>query len=74
MLHVKDFKHTDKPASIIDPPPAADLGKGTVDYLPVFQAAKKANIKHYFVEQEDFAGPPLEALKVDVDYMRDMKI
>ena len=74
MLHVKDFKHTDKPASIVDPPHAAQLGEGTLDYRPVFEAAKKANIKHYFVEQEGFDIPPLEALKIDEEYMKKLTV
>lgn len=74
MLHVKDFKPTDKPASVLEPPPAAELGKGTVDYKPVFEAAKRGEIKHYFVEQEAFDGPPLDALRVDAKYMRDLTV
>ncbi len=70
MLHVKDFKKTDKPSSVVDPPPAAELGTGTADYHPIFAAAKKANIKHYFVEQEEFNMPPMESLKIDADYMK----
>lgn len=73
MLHVKDFKHTDKPASVAAPPPPAELGRGTMDYRPIFAAAKRSNIKHYFVEQEGFDMPPLEALKIDADYMKNLK-
>lgn len=74
MLHVKDFKHTEKPASVMEPPPAAELGKGTLDYRPVFEAAKKATIKHYFVEQEAYDIPPLDALKIDADYMKRLTV
>jgi sugar phosphate isomerase/epimerase len=74
MLHVKDFKHTDKPASIAAPPPSAELGQGTVDYRRVFEAAKKANIKHYFVEQESYDIAPLEALRIDADYMKNLTV
>ncbi len=70
MLHIKDFKHTGKPASITAPPPAAELGRGTVDFPAIFQAAQKGKIKHYFVEQEEFDIPPFEALKIDADYMK----
>jgi sugar phosphate isomerase/epimerase len=73
LLHVKDFKKTDKPATVVDPPPAAELGTGTADYHPIFAAAKKANIKHYFVEQEEFNMPPLQSLKIDADYMKAFK-
>jgi sugar phosphate isomerase/epimerase len=74
MLHVKDFKHVEKPASTLEPPPAAELGRGTLDYRPVFEAAKKANIKHYFVEQEEFNLPPMESLKIDADYMKKLTV
>ena len=73
MLHVKDFKKTSKPATAAEPPPAADLGTGTADYHPIFAAAKKANIKHYYVEQEEYYEPPMVALKIDADYMKAFK-
>jgi sugar phosphate isomerase/epimerase len=73
MLHVKDFKPATEPASVVKPPPAAELGQGTVDFHPIFAAAKKANIKHYFVEQEGYDMPVFEALKIDADYMKKFK-
>ena len=74
MLHVKDFKHTDKPASVAAPPPSPKLGQGSIDYRPVFEAAKKANIKHYFVEQETYDIPTLKALQINADYMKNLKV
>jgi sugar phosphate isomerase/epimerase len=74
MLHVKDFKQAVKPATVLEPPPAAELGRGTLDYRSVFEAAKKANIKHYFVEQEEFDLPPMESLKIDADYMKRLTV
>jgi sugar phosphate isomerase/epimerase len=70
MLHIKDFKPTSKPASVVDPPPPAELGRGTLDFHPIFQVAKNANIKHYFVEQEGYDMPVFDALKIDADYMK----
>ncbi len=71
LLHIKDFKKTDHAASVADPPPAAELGQGTVDYRPIFAAAKKAgHIRHMYVEQEAFDMPPMQALKIDAEYMR----
>jgi sugar phosphate isomerase/epimerase len=67
MLHVKDFKLS-APGS--QPPPSTELGRGDIDYRPIFAAAKKADIQHAFVEQEEFDLSPMEALKIDADYMR----
>jgi sugar phosphate isomerase/epimerase len=69
MLHVKDFdlkKGTEHPKSCV-------LGKGTIDYHAIFAAAAKGHLTHYFVEQEDFQGAPLEELKADADYLRSLK-
>ena len=70
MLHVKDFdlkKGTEHPQS-------TELGHGTIDYRPIFEAAKKAHLTHYFVEQEEFDMPPLEAIKIDAEYVRNLKV
>lgn len=73
MLHGKDFKlgHGVVP---LPEPPSTELGHGVIDYHSIFEAAKKANhIEHIFVEQEEFDMPPMEALKVDANYMRAFK-
>lgn len=70
LLHVKDFKASSKPVTAADPPPAAELGTGIVDYHPIFAAAKKARIRHAFVEQEEFRIPPYESLKINLDFMK----
>ncbi len=68
MLHVKDFQPG------VTPPHAAQLGHGRIDYRPIFEAAKKGEIKHYFVEQEEFDIPWEEALRIDGDYLKDLKV
>src|SRR5580692_13029435 len=73
MLHVKDFKITPT-TNPSNAPPSTELGRGTIDYGPIFEAAKKAHIEHAFVEQEQFDMPPMEALKVDADYMHALKV
>jgi sugar phosphate isomerase/epimerase len=74
MLHVKDFKASSKPTTVIDPPPAAELGRGTLDYRKVFQAARSGHLRHYFVEQEAYDIPPYEALRIDAQYMQRLTI
>lgn len=73
ILHVKDFKHTTKPVDLTNGFPAAEMGQGTVDFHRIFAAARKAKITHCFVEREEFDMPPLEALKIDADYMRSFR-
>ena len=69
MLHVKDFK-VGVPSGN-EPDTIEELGRGTIDYAPIFAAAANTgNIKHVFVEQEAFNVPPMESLKIDVDYMK----
>ncbi len=74
MIHVKDFLPAqDKGANAGSAASmqGAELGRGVVDYKPIFAAAEKAGLKHYFVEQE---GPfsrmnQLQAARVDYDYL-----
>ncbi len=71
MLHLKEFNLGSAPAGT--PPHSTEMGKGSIDYGPIFAAAKKAQIKHMFVEQEEFDIPAMEALKIDADYMRSIR-
>ncbi len=70
MLHIKDFKTTAEPGSIVNPPPAAELGQGTVKFQTIFAAARGAHVRHMFVEQEAFDMPPFDALRIDAQYMQ----
>jgi sugar phosphate isomerase/epimerase len=71
MLHVKDFSLPANPSPENHEAKVTELGRGSVDYRPVFaQAAKTQHIQHAFVEQEAFDMPWKESLKVDADYLR----
>ena len=72
MLHVKDFK-LGQGAKPLPVPPSVELGHGVIDYRPIFEAAKKAQIQHAFIEQEEFDMPAMEALKIDAEYLRNFK-
>jgi sugar phosphate isomerase/epimerase len=69
MLHVKEFKLDGwKPGT---PPVSTELGRGSIDYKSIFAAAKKARVKHIFVEQEAFPDlPEMEAMKANADWLR----
>jgi sugar phosphate isomerase/epimerase len=77
LLHIKDFQPTASPSVGLDEsvrPKPAELGRGHVDYKPIFAAAKKTDVEFYYVEQE----PPfttttaMEAIKIDFDYLHAM--
>ena len=73
MLHVKDFTLSGTPSYETRGARVTELGKGTIDYRPIFaQAAKTQHIMHAFVEQEAFDMPWKESLKVDADYLRNL--
>jgi sugar phosphate isomerase/epimerase len=69
MLHIKEFKMKGfKPGM---EPVSTEMGRGSIDYTSIFAAAKKARIRHVFVEQEAFPDmPAMEALKADADWLR----
>jgi sugar phosphate isomerase/epimerase len=76
LIHVKDFLARDKSAGAGNAAPmlGAELGRGVVDYKPIFAVAEKAGLQHYFVEQE---GPfsrmdQLQAARVDYEYLHSM--
>jgi sugar phosphate isomerase/epimerase len=48
------------------------MGRGLVNYKPILRAAK--GLKHYFIEQEEFDLDPIEALKLDAEYMRKLDV
>jgi sugar phosphate isomerase/epimerase len=67
LLHVKDMTREagGKFHSVV-------LGTGLIDYRPILRAA--TGLKHYFIEQEEFAGDPMTELRADADYMRKLDV
>ena len=59
---------------VVDLPGHAELGRGHIDYKPIFAAARKADIAYYYVEQEPpfTTTPALEAIRIDYDYLHAM--
>jgi sugar phosphate isomerase/epimerase len=75
MLHVKDELNLSHPTTSLTGSSATELGRGKIDYRPIFEAAKHCDITHYFVEQEAFPDvPPFEAIKIDCDYLRNLHV
>jgi sugar phosphate isomerase/epimerase len=80
LLHIKDFRKGFTPRTTLmakDPgaPVPTELGRGAIDYRRVFAAAERAQIRALFVEQEPpfTEMPALEAIKVDYEYLKNLK-
>jgi sugar phosphate isomerase/epimerase len=74
MIHVKDFQPMAHPTSdLVGPerPKGVELGRGFIDYKPIFAACKAAGIEHAFAEQEaPYTRPQLESAKVSYAYLQ----
>ncbi len=73
LLHIKDFRAGFKPTIMQGEGTATptELGRGSIDYGPIFAAAKASGVQAYFVEQEPpfLDMPALEAIKADYEYL-----
>jgi sugar phosphate isomerase/epimerase len=72
LLHVKDIapgvaKRFDEQVA-----PAAfkEAGAGTLNLKQILHAAEQAQVKHYFVEQDQTPGDPLTSLKVSASFLK----
>lgn len=76
MIHVKDFlaPHGGNAAAGGAEMLGTELGHGVIDYKPIFAAAKKAGLRHYFAEQEaPFSRMnPLQAARANYDYLHSL--
>jgi sugar phosphate isomerase/epimerase len=74
MIHVKDFlaaHDTGAAAGDAAEMLGAELGRGQIDYKPIFAAAK-AGLRHYFAEQEGPSRMNQQAARVDYDYLHSL--
>ncbi|HXR38547.1 MAG TPA: sugar phosphate isomerase/epimerase [Terracidiphilus sp.] len=67
LLHVKDMARNAKGEY-----ESTVLGRGAMDYRPILRAA--TGLKHSFIEQEEFDIDPMEALRLDAEYMRKLDL
>jgi len=75
LLHVKD-KAEGTPVQYNESVPKTafkEAGKGTLDWSKVLKAANAAGVKHYFVEQDQTPGNPVDSLRVSYEYLHALK-
>ncbi len=74
MLHVKHLLPMARPTTDMvgpDRPKGVELGRGFIDYKPIFAAAPAAGIVHVFAEQEaPYTRPQLESAQVSYEFLR----
>jgi sugar phosphate isomerase/epimerase len=71
LLHVKD-KEKDTPVMFKESVPRTafkEAGNGVIDWPKVLKAADAAGVKHYFVEQDQTPGDPIDSLKQSFAYL-----
>ena len=51
---------------------STEMGRGKIDYRPIMRAA--TGLKQYFIEQEEFDIDPMQALRIDAEYMRNLRV
>lgn len=52
---------------------STEFGKGGLDILKILKSAKKAGMKHFFVEQEEYTNTPFESLEKNFTYLSKLK-
>ena len=79
LLHIKDLyknvavnPHADPPEN--GPNPFAPVGQGKIDWVKIFAHAGEAGTKHIFVEQDICNMPPLEAIKISFNYLKNLRV
>lgn len=75
VIHVKDFPASTRVTTEMggpNMPHPTQLGQGHIDYRPVLAAARRAGVKHFFVEQDPpmVGMTPMEAVAIDYTYLR----
>lgn len=71
LMHVKNVAAGFEKRFNEEVPKAAfkEVGAGVIDIPAVLRAAHDAGVKHYFVEQDQTPGDPLDSLKQSYDYL-----
>jgi len=65
LWHLKDMNMTEKHST--------EFGKGGLDIKKMLQNTKKAGMKYFFVEQEEYSTTPFESLDFNYKYLSKLK-
>lgn len=73
LLHVKDVRKDAVTTADELKAQTVEVGRGKVDWKRVFAACDPKHLKHYFVEQENFTGPTIDAVRASFEYLSTLK-
>lgn len=76
LMHLKD-KAADAPTQFAEGTPKEtfkEVGSGVIDFPAVLAASSEAGVKHFFVEQDQTPGDPLDSLKKSIEYLRTVEV
>ena len=48
----------------------AEVGSGNLDWKPLLAEANRLGVEHYFVEQDETPGDPIDSLRKSYQYLR----
>jgi sugar phosphate isomerase/epimerase len=74
LLHLKD-KPKGFPVQFNESVPHdtfREVGSGSIDFRAILNAAPAAGVKHYFVEQDQTPGDPIDSLRKSFDYLKSL--
>jgi sugar phosphate isomerase/epimerase len=63
LWHVKDMDKTEKKFF-------TEVGNGVIDFNAIFKAHKQSGMKHFFVEQDQCPGNPLDSISQSIGYIK----
>jgi sugar phosphate isomerase/epimerase len=75
MIHLKD-RVAGSPVNYApqDEQHIIELGKGSIDWKPLISQARAQGVKLALLDQDDTKLPVFEAMKIDADYLKNLKL
>lgn len=76
MIHLKDLAQGAAPRYNQDVAPEEfkEVGNGSVDFAAILRQAPDTGVKHYFVEQDQTPGDPIDSLRQSYEYLRTLTV
>lgn len=64
LWHLKDMNMTKKEST--------EFGKGGLPIAKMLESKKQSGVKYIFIEQEEYASSPLESMKYNLDFLKNL--